>query len=61
MNAHTAAASIAKTGARTETLTAAVVAFMVGSIILFAVGFAHPSTLHNAAHDTRHGLSFPCH
>jgi 4-hydroxy-tetrahydrodipicolinate synthase len=24
-------------------------------------GFAYPEFIHNAAHDTRHGLSFPCH
>jgi cobalt transporter subunit CbtB len=25
------------------------------------MGFAHPNLLHNAAHDWRHSMSFPCH
>ncbi|HEX5517658.1 MAG TPA: CbtB domain-containing protein [Pseudolabrys sp.] len=25
------------------------------------MGFANSQLLHNAAHDTRHSLSFPCH
>ena len=33
----------------------------LGLLILFAVGFAQPSLLHNAAHDTRHAITFPCH
>ena len=28
---------------------------------IFLTGFAYPEFIHNAAHDTRHGLSFPCH
>jgi cobalt transporter subunit CbtB len=30
-------------------------------VLIFITGFAHPQVLHNGAHDTRHGLSFPCH
>jgi cobalt transporter subunit CbtB len=30
--------------------------FMVGF-----VGFSHLEVVHNAAHDTRHSLAFPCH
>ena len=33
----------------------------LGILILFAVGFAQPSLLHNAAHDSRHAIAFPCH
>ena len=40
-----------------QTLGAAV----LGSVILFAVGFAPMNVAHNAAHDTRHTLAFPCH
>jgi cobalt transporter subunit CbtB len=32
-----------------------------GSLLLFAVGLAHSERLHNAAHDTRHAIGFPCH
>ncbi len=39
----------------------AVVAFLLGSFVLFGVGFAGSSVLHNAAHDSRHSFAFPCH
>lgn len=37
----------------------AVAAF--GLAVLFAVGFLPMEAAHNAAHDTRHALAFPCH
>jgi len=37
------------------------VAAALGLLILFAAGFAQPSLLHNAARDSRHAVSFPCH
>ncbi|MEJ2418637.1 MAG: CbtB-domain containing protein [Exilibacterium sp.] len=36
-------------------------ALSFGVAILFAVGFAPMERLHNAAHDSRHSLAFPCH
>ena len=33
----------------------------LGMIILFGVGFAPMDMAHNAAHDTRHSVAFPCH
>jgi cobalt transporter subunit CbtB len=48
-------------GARSEALVAALVALALGMGLVFTTGFAHPATIHNAAHDTRHALSFPCH
>ncbi|MCP5163373.1 MAG: CbtB-domain containing protein [Hahellaceae bacterium] len=36
-------------------------ALLFGAIILGAVGFLSMDTAHNAAHDTRHSLAFPCH
>jgi cobalt transporter subunit CbtB len=41
--------------------TACLVAFLIGVAMVFTVGFAHTEILHNAAHDTRHSLAFPCH
>ncbi len=35
--------------------------FLFGAGLVFMVGFAHSSAIHNAAHDTRHSLAFPCH
>jgi cobalt transporter subunit CbtB len=32
-----------------------------GLILLAGAGFAGSETVHNAAHDTRHALGFPCH
>ncbi|MFY9642427.1 MAG: CbtB domain-containing protein [Rhodomicrobium sp.] len=46
---------------RVQTIQAALVAAIVGGVLIFATGFAHPQVLHNGTHDTRHGLSFPCH
>ncbi|AXS42618.1 CbtB domain-containing protein [Breoghania sp. L-A4] len=34
---------------------------LLGAFIVFGVGFAHSTSLHNAAHDTRHAVGFPCH
>lgn len=39
----------------------ALVALVLGIGLLFAAGFAWPSYLHNATHDTRHALGLPCH
>jgi len=36
-------------------------ALAFGAIVLFAVGFLPMDAAHNAAHDTRHTLTFPCH
>ncbi len=40
---------------------AAAFSALFGVFILFGVGFAEPSLLHNSAHDSRHAISFPCH
>lgn len=32
-----------------------------GSFLVFGVGLAQDDRLHNAAHDTRHAIGFPCH
>ena len=39
----------------------ALFAAMLGAVILFGVGFSNLSIAHNAAHDTRHAMVFPCH
>ena len=33
----------------------------LGLGLLAGVGFAGPEAIHNAAHDTRHAIGFPCH
>ncbi len=42
-------------------LTQNLAAMAFGAIVLFAVGFLPRDVAHNAAHDTRHALAFPCH
>ena len=39
----------------------AVFALLAGLAIVYVTGFANATTLHNAAHDTRHTMAFPCH
>lgn len=39
----------------------ALFAVILGAVILFGVGFSNLSVAHNAAHDTRHTMVFPCH
>ncbi|HHM05809.1 MAG TPA: CbtB-domain containing protein [Gammaproteobacteria bacterium] len=55
--AHTAAVP------RRARLPAALGAAALGAVILFGVGFLQgkADVVHNAAHDSRHSLSFPCH
>jgi cobalt transporter subunit CbtB len=40
---------------------AAILAGALGLVLLWGVGFAAPDYIHNAAHDSRHSLAFPCH
>ena len=39
----------------------ALVAVILGAVMSFGVGFSNLSVTHNAAHDTRHAMVFPCH
>ena len=45
----------------TTRLPIAIVVFLLGTAFVFIAGFAQPELLHNAAHDMRHAMSFPCH
>lgn len=44
-----------------DRVIAAMVAGLLGSFIIFGVGFTTISAVHNAAHDSRHSFAFPCH
>jgi len=37
------------------------VAATLGLAIVYVVGFAGSYTIHEAAHDARHSMNFPCH
>jgi cobalt transporter subunit CbtB len=36
-------------------------AALLGLFIVGGVGFSHIEAVHNAAHDYRHSMAFPCH
>ncbi|CAM5773174.1 CbtB domain-containing protein [Bosea minatitlanensis] len=44
-----------------ERVKAVAAALVVGVALVYTTGFAASTNVHNAAHDTRHGLAFPCH
>ena len=37
------------------------IAAAIGAFIIGMVGFSHMSIAHNASHDYRHSMAFPCH
>jgi len=39
----------------------ALMAAGLGALLLYGAAFSTMSALHNAAHDSRHSASFPCH
>ena len=56
-------ATVAKVKVPTEHITLGVVMLIAGVLLILAVGFAEGAGgfLHNAAHDTRHAVTIPCH
>ena len=48
-------------GSRLATILPLALILLAALFVLYGVGFAQPELLHNAAHDTRHAFSFPCH
>jgi cobalt transporter subunit CbtB len=51
----------AEAARRVSAVLPAVLAAFLGGFILWGVGFAGSSVIHNAAHDARHSNAFPCH
>ncbi len=45
----------------TSRIAPALLALLFGAFLVLGTGFAGPTTIHNAAHDGRHALAFPCH
>ena len=52
-----------KTKVSSEHIILGVVMLLTGMLLIFTVGFAQGAGgfLHNAAHDTRHAVTIPCH
>ena len=46
---------------RAKALPAIILALIVGAFLVVGTGFAGVDVLHNAAHDSRHAMGFPCH
>ena len=44
-----------------ERIVSGILVLFFGLLLVGGAGFAHSDYLHNAAHDVRHGLGFPCH
>lgn len=44
-----------------DRIAPAILAIAFGAFLVLGVGFMHSSTIHNAAHDARHAIGFPCH
>ena len=42
-------------------MVAGVICLFLGLFMVAGIGFAGPQAIHNAAHDTRHAVGFPCH
>jgi cobalt transporter subunit CbtB len=42
-------------------IATAAFSLLFGVFLLYFVGFARSDMLHNAAHDTRHAITTPCH
>lgn len=48
----------ASTSSRTMQLA---LAMLLGLFVVGFVGFSHADVVHNAGHDYRHSMAFPCH
>lgn len=57
-NVNTARTAIALTPARLAPIFSAL---LLGVVVIAGAGFASTPALHNAAHDQRHSIGFPCH
>lgn len=55
------AAATASTLPDRRSIAAGAAALVFGVVLVAGAGFAGPEALHNAAHDARHAMGFPCH
>ena len=46
---------------RTTQVLQASLAALFGLALFIGVALSHPTAIHNAAHDSRHGIAVPCH
>lgn len=53
--------TVTQTQAKSTTWAPIALVFMAGIALLAVSGIAQASVLHDAAHDQRHAMAFPCH
>ena len=53
--------SVALPDARRDAMRCGLAAILLGTLFIGVTGFAPLQALHDAAHNTRHAISFPCH
>lgn len=53
--------TISSTRSISQRATAGLICLFIGATMVFTMGLSPISVAHNAAHDTRHGIGFPCH
>jgi cobalt transporter subunit CbtB len=53
--------SVALLDARRDAMRYGLAAILLGTLFIGVTGFAPLQALHDAAHNTRHAISFPCH
>jgi cobalt transporter subunit CbtB len=56
-----ATTTLTTTKAVSTRILAGITLVFLGAGLVFMVGFSNMSIAHNAAHDTRHAIGFPCH
>lgn len=61
MTTQVSSAQHAKSHVKVSSLAQTAAAIIFGAVVVFAVGFLPMDAAHNAAHDTRHAMAFPCH
>jgi len=57
----TASSSIATPVSQQSRFMQLGLAALLGCFIIGFVGFSHIEAVHNAGHDNRHSMAFPCH
>jgi cobalt transporter subunit CbtB len=62
MNPSIPAPAIDAAAADRQTRSAVAIAMvLLGALLVWGAGLAQPAFVHNAAHDSRHALTYPCH
>ena len=58
---NTASPSLATAASSTSRATQLGLVALLGLFVIGFVGFSHAEVVHNAGHDYRHSMAFPCH